>query len=497
MTIRIRGNSVAQGGFNFIESKSPPPLSNGWFLILSAAGSADYFARGLSKSYEEDRIRFNILGFNETSQKTHIIRLSSNGGIIGETHFDLVGASAGRRLLVVKTIEGGGNKLYWSGGWGDPLSASNSRVAWGSVNTDGSDFTMYELTSSIRYITYDGFNLNNITQIRGEYPDRVYCGGLIRSSAGGNFSGALVSFSSSRVNWNKYITVSAPANRYTSVIQIRGGYNSGYILYDTTQQPTIGTAGNSVGLIKFNLAGGIIWQRAWIDNNTNHYSEEMILDSDENIYTFSHSNFSSSYTTYLSKFAPNGNLLWRRGYTALLSALTPTGRGFVVRGAALDADQNLYLTGYQPTTGSTIGSVDGLYCKINRDDGSVLWSGRWGRSERIHNSYQHISLEAERWVIAFNTILSARPGQPSPTYSVGVIGGTIYNPVSGVYNGYTFVSGSIIMTSAALLTNVSSTNRIMVLRSEAMEFSAASYRLYATTSSALDTFTSTTFTSFS
>ena len=128
------------------------------------------------------------------------------------------------------------------------------------------------------------------------------------------------------------------------------------------------TTGADFTVIKYSPDGDSIWARVYDKEHRDNFASGMKLDADDNIYVTgftSTENFSYDYTTM--KFSPNGDLIWDKGYNG-------TGNNSDQANAiCLDKIGNVYVTG------SSIGVNTGLdYVTIKYNPaGDSLWIRRF------------------------------------------------------------------------------------------------------------------------
>lgn len=119
---------------------------------------------------------------------------------------------------------------------------------------------------------------------------------------------------------------------------------------------------------KLDSGGGFIWARDYGNMNSNNFN--LAVDSSENVYisgdyagaldfdpgTATHILYSGSgnnfgdYNLFVSKLNENGNFIWAREFTHVITPGVAYGRGSL--DIRLDSDRNIYTTGY------TLGQMD-------------------------------------------------------------------------------------------------------------------------------------------
>lgn len=197
---------------------------------------------------------------------------------------------------------------------------------------------------------------------------------------------------------------------YTIVSDSVGNvYSSGFFSHTVDFDPGIGTFNltsnglTDVFLLKLDSNGNFVWAKQWGGPLT-EIGKPISIDQLGNIYatgTFQDTididpgpgviniNSKGSSDIYISKFDPNGNLLWIKQIGDTLYDN--------VRSAVLDEFNNIYLTGYfhgtvdfDPGAGifdlSTAGDADIHICKLN-PNGDFIWAKQMGSSPFNDEAY--------------------------------------------------------------------------------------------------------------
>ena len=121
-------------------------------------------------------------------------------------------------------------------------------------------------------------------------------------------------------------------------------------------------------LTKYDTNGTLVWQRTW--SNTSETANAIALDSAGNIYVTGNIR-DAGYGTYyalLLKFNSAGGLLWERDWGV-------SNDFDVGNGLAVDSTGNVYLVGETQNWGA--GEFDALIMKFD-PSGTLLWERTWG-----------------------------------------------------------------------------------------------------------------------
>jgi len=176
-----------------------------------------------------------------------------------------------------------------------------------------------------------------------------------------------------------------------ATILMTGSICSADTIHVPSQQPTI-QAGISDGFVKSDIRGGINagpYQR-WVaryngPGNDTDWAYDMALDANGNVYVTGFSYWSDDNRDYATiKYDTDSNELWVARYDG-------PGNGLDLAAAiALDADGNVYVTGY-----SEQGIENSDYATIKYDtDGNELWVARYDGPGNSWDSAQDIALDA-------------------------------------------------------------------------------------------------------
>jgi hypothetical protein len=106
--------------------------------------------------------------------------------------------------------------------------------------------------------------------------------------------------------------------------------NNIYLAGSTT---SFGDFEQSIYLLKFNIAGDLIWEDIWSEYH-GHSCQDLALDSDQNIFLIGESN---QRRIRILKYSPSGNLLWTKRW-----GKNTNNEGYCV---VIDSEDNLYIAG--------------------------------------------------------------------------------------------------------------------------------------------------------
>jgi hypothetical protein len=186
---------------------------------------------------------------------------------------------------------------------------------------------------------------------------------------------------------------------------ITGNFSSVTLTFGSTVLTNSGTPGSIFNLFiaKYDAAGNILWAKK---AGGADYAKSFAICTDLNgnafitgSYRSSSINFdgvtlinSGSYDSYLTKYSPNGTVLWAKGTTC-----TRDDEG---KSISCDPAGNIYQTGYFSSPTIVFGSTtltntypltfyDNMYLVKYQNDGTVLWSRNAGGSNTSGGSSEY------------------------------------------------------------------------------------------------------------
>jgi fibronectin type 3 domain-containing protein len=140
-------------------------------------------------------------------------------------------------------------------------------------------------------------------------------------------------------------------------------------IYVTGYTNSFTSSGVHVFLLKLDRSGVILWQRIWEGSGGSEYGKGVGVDSLGNIYVtgYTDSFGNGENDVFLLKWNSSGALLWQRTWTS-------PGENLGL-GLAVNASNNIYVTGYSTITPSGTPKVILLNFDAN---GNLLWQREWG-----------------------------------------------------------------------------------------------------------------------
>lgn len=174
-------------------------------------------------------------------------------------------------------------------------------------------------------------------------------------------------------------------------IYIAGSFKSSTISFDSTPLFNIGAGSNDVFLTKYAPNGNVLWAKA-AGGTGEDEAYSVAVDASGNTFlagTFVSSSItfdsttltsSGSYEIFLAKYDSNGNILWAKGAVG--------GNTDVAKSVSVDASGNIFLAGYFLSTTLTFGSntlsnnnsvgYPDIYVAKFASDGNILWAKATG-----------------------------------------------------------------------------------------------------------------------
>lgn len=129
-----------------------------------------------------------------------------------------------------------------------------------------------------------------------------------------------------------------------------------------------GISGSDVLLLKYDPSGNLLWQRTWGGGGGTEFGAGIALDSSGNIYVAGGTDsLTGSGNVFLLKFNPAGGLVWQKTWGG--------GSADYGTGIAVDASGNIYVTGTTVSIGA--GLADLILLKFS-SVGNLLWQRVWG-----------------------------------------------------------------------------------------------------------------------
>jgi hypothetical protein len=131
---------------------------------------------------------------------------------------------------------------------------------------------------------------------------------------------------------------------------------------------------NAIYLVKYNHSGSIIWERFWDRGFRSDISEDMIIDSSDNIYITGATTYwsSSDYSLILIKYNNSGEELWWKSWRAVVWDYDDlTGEMLV-----FDSEENIYIAGVCEYY--LIGDDRDIFLLKTDSEGVEEWHHIWG-----------------------------------------------------------------------------------------------------------------------
>ena len=205
-------------------------------------------------------------------------------------------------------------------------------------------------------------------------------------------------------------------------------------IYVTGETASFGAGSFDVVLLKFNSAGGLLWQKTW-GGSSDDFGSAVVVDASGNLYITGYTrNFGAGiFDVLLLKFDPTGALLWQRTWGGSQNEY-----GY---GVAVDASGNAYVTGATDSFGA--GAYDAFLLKLS-SSGALLNQEIYGGPGPADNFSYSIVVNSTGDAFATGEVGEAPPysftttgnstlGTPTfplsnPTYTLGNTTQTTSNP---------------------------------------------------------------------
>jgi uncharacterized delta-60 repeat protein len=214
--------------------------------------------------------------------------------------------------------------------------------------------------------TWGGTNSDEGWGVAVDSSGNIYVAGYTYSFGAGNYDVVLLKYDSAGgLVWQK--TWGGGSGDFGWGVAVDGSGN----IYVTGGTLSFGAGSYDVVLLKFDSSGGLVWQNTWGDTNEDS-GRGVAVDGSGNIYVTGYTmSFGAGYMdVVLLKFDSGGTLQWQRTWGGIS---VDCGEG-----VAVDDSGNIYVTGYTDSFGA--GGYDVVLLKYD-SAGGLVWQKTWGGTD--------------------------------------------------------------------------------------------------------------------